>query len=116
MGQQAIVRPKNTLYSDFFENIHPCDQLCNSTLSVAEFGVGSSNFIKMKNPLSIVLIVVGLILGIYGITQLGDSGKSVEVAGIELGVKDKGAQTQAYMFIGLGVLSLIGGLAMSRRK
>ena len=70
----------------------------------------------MKNPFSILLIIVGLLLGIYGITLIGDSGKSVEVAGIELGVKDKGARTQAYMFIGLGALSLIGGLAMSRRK
>ncbi len=70
----------------------------------------------MKNPLGIVLIIVGLILGIYGITQLGDSGKSVEVAGIELGVEDKGKSKQAYMFIGLGVLSLVGGIGMSRRS
>lgn len=70
----------------------------------------------MKNPLSIVLIIVGLLLGIYGAMQVSDSGKSVEVAGIELGVKDKGARTQAYVFIGLGVLSLLGGMAMSKRK
>ncbi len=70
----------------------------------------------MKNPLSIILIIVGIALGIYGITLFGDSGKSVDVAGIELGVKDKGAQTQSYLFIGLGVLSLIGGIALSRKK
>ncbi|MBK9018173.1 MAG: hypothetical protein IPM82_31285 [Saprospiraceae bacterium] len=70
----------------------------------------------MKNPLSIILIIVGIALGIYGITLFGDSGKSVDVAGIELGVKDKGAQTQSYLFIGLGVLSLIGGIAMSKKK
>jgi len=100
----------------FFSSIHPCGQCKNSTFAVAEFRVGSFNSIKMKNPLSIVLIIVGIALGIYGVTQFGDSGKSVEVAGIELGVQDKGARTQAYLFIGLGVLSLIGGLAMSRRK
>ncbi|MBI1226723.1 MAG: DUF3185 family protein [Bacteroidetes bacterium] len=70
----------------------------------------------MKNPLSIILIVVGIALGIYGITKFGDSGKSVEVAGIELGVKDKGSQNQAFLYIGLGVLALVGGVAMSRRK
>lgn len=70
----------------------------------------------MKNPFSIILIIAGLLLGIYGIVQLGDSGKSVEVAGIELGVKDKDKSTQAYLFIGLGVLSLIGGVAMSRKS
>jgi LPXTG-motif cell wall-anchored protein len=70
----------------------------------------------MKNPFSLILIIVGLLLGIYGIVQLGDSGKSVEVAGIELGVKDKGQSNQAYMFIGLGALSLIGGIIIARRK
>lgn len=70
----------------------------------------------MKNPLSIILIIAGLLLGIYGIMQLGDSGKSVEVAGIELGVKDKDKSTKSYLFIGLGVLSLIGGVAMSKRS
>ncbi len=69
----------------------------------------------MKNPLSIVLIIAGILLGIYGIMQLDNSDKSVEIAGIELGVKDKGASNQAYVFIGLGVLSLIGGFAMSKR-
>lgn len=70
----------------------------------------------MKNPFAIILIIAGLALGIYGIMQLGDSGKSVEVAGIELGVKDKDKSTQAYLFIGLGVLGIIGGVAMSKRR
>jgi uncharacterized membrane protein len=78
--------------------------------------LSAKTFDKMKNPLSIILIIVGILLGVYGIMQVGDSGKSVEVAGIELGVKDKGASKQAYLFIGLGVLSLIGGFAMSKRS
>ncbi len=53
----------------------------------------------MKNPLGIILIIVGIALGAYGIMQFGDSGESVEIAGIELGVKDKDARTQAYLFI-----------------
>ncbi len=70
----------------------------------------------MKNPLAIILIVVGIALGIYGATQLDNSKKSVEVAGIELGVKDKGSSNSAYVMIGLGVLSLIGGVMMSRKS
>ncbi len=70
----------------------------------------------MKNPLAIILIILGIGLGIYGIMQFGDSGKSVDIAGIELGVKDKGAQTQSYLFIGLGVLSIIGGVVMSKKN
>jgi hypothetical protein len=70
----------------------------------------------MKNPFAIILIIVGIALGIYGITLFGDSGKSVDIAGIELGVKDKGAQNQSYLFIGLGVLSIIGGVVMSKKN
>jgi hypothetical protein len=73
-------------------------------------------FFKMKNPLAILLIVVGIALGIYGAMQLNDSKKSLEVAGIELGVKDEGSSNAAYVMIGLGVLSLIGGVMMSRKS
>lgn len=70
----------------------------------------------MKNPLAIILIILGIGLGIYGVMQLGDSGKSVDIAGIELGVKDKDAQQKSYLFIGLGVLSLFGGIFISKRS
>jgi hypothetical protein len=70
----------------------------------------------MKNPLSLVLIVAGLLLGIYGVMRMDDSRKSVEIAGVELGVKDTGGLNQAYVLIGLGVLSIIGGVAASRRS
>ncbi len=69
----------------------------------------------MKNPLSIILIVLGIGLGIYGIMQLGDSKKSVEVAGIELSAKDEGGREKAFVLIGLGAVCLIGGVYMSKR-
>ena len=70
----------------------------------------------MKNPLAIILIVLGVGLGIYGVTQLGDSGASLEVAGIELSAEDSGKKTSAYVMIGLGVLCLIGGIGMSKKS
>lgn len=69
----------------------------------------------MKNPLAIILILIGLGLGIYGITQLNDSGGSVEIAGIELSAEDSGKKTSAYAMIGFGILSLIGGIGLSKR-
>ncbi|MCB0520200.1 MAG: LPXTG cell wall anchor domain-containing protein [Lewinellaceae bacterium] len=70
----------------------------------------------MKSLLPVLLIVVGLGLGIYGIMQFGDSGKTLEIAGIELGAHDKSQQTQAFLMIGLGVLSLAGGIFMMKKK
>ncbi len=70
----------------------------------------------MKNPLAIILIVVGLGLGIYGISQLGNSGASVKVGGLELKAEDSGAKTQSYVMIGLGAICLIGGISMSKKK
>lgn len=70
----------------------------------------------MKNLTSVILIIAGLGLGIYGITKFRDSGKSVEVAGIELSAKDKSGQQEAYLLMGLGVVCLISGVYVSRRK
>ena len=70
----------------------------------------------MKNVLPVLLIVFGLGLGIYGIMKYGDSGTSVEVAGIELNAKDNNQQTQAYLFMGLGLAGLAGGLYLMKKK
>jgi LPXTG-motif cell wall-anchored protein len=70
----------------------------------------------MKNLLPIILILAGLGLGIYGIMKYGDSGASVEVLGVELSAKDNKGQQQAYLFMGLGLASLAGGIYLMKRK
>lgn len=70
----------------------------------------------MKNPLAIILTLGGIALGIYGITMLGDSSASVDILGVELGVEDNDMKMEAFLFIGLGVASLIGGLFLMKKK
>ncbi len=70
----------------------------------------------MKNLFPILLILAGLGLGIYGIMKYGDSGSSLEIAGIELSAKNESRQQQAYLFMGLGLVSLAGGLYLMKRK
>lgn len=61
-------------------------------------------------------MIAGLGLAIYGITQLGDSSASLEIGGLELSAEDAGKRNESYLMIGLGVLCLIGGFFMNRKK
>ncbi len=70
----------------------------------------------MKNPLGIVLAVAGLALAIYGIMLFGDSGESASVLGIDVSVQDNDMRMRAFMFLGLGILTLIGGLFVMKKK
>ncbi|MGA7306410.1 MAG: hypothetical protein WBW88_16140 [Rhodothermales bacterium] len=66
----------------------------------------------MNKYLPIVLIVIGLVLGIFGFTKLGDSGASMSVGDMHVSATDQGAQTQAYVLIGLGAIGIIAGVGM----
>ncbi len=70
----------------------------------------------MKNPLGIILTLVGLALVIYGITVFGDSGESASVLGLDVSVQDNDMRTQSYLFMGAGVLALIAGIVTMRKK
>ena len=70
----------------------------------------------MNKFIGIGLIVLALVLGYMGITTVSDSGGSVEVIGIELSAEDEGMKTQGFIYLGLSVLSFIGGISMLRKK
>jgi hypothetical protein len=70
----------------------------------------------MKKTIGIILIVLGVVLGVLGAQDISDSGGSVEIAGIELSAQDEGAKTQGMVFVGLGVVLLVVGGSMMRRK
>jgi hypothetical protein len=70
----------------------------------------------MKNPLGIILAIGGIALAIYGITLFGDSGDSASVLGIDLTVKDNDMRMQAFMYMGIGLAALIGGLFVMKKK
>lgn len=70
----------------------------------------------MKNPLGIILAIGGIALAVYGITLFGDSGDSASVLGIDLTVKDNDMRMQAFMYMGIGLAALIGGLFVMKKK
>lgn len=70
----------------------------------------------MKTIIGIILIVVALVLGYFGINQVQESAKSVEVLGIELSAEDKGGKETGYIELALGVVSLVGGIYLVSKK
>ena len=66
----------------------------------------------MNKYLPIVLIVIGLVLGIFGFTKLDDSGASMSMGDLEITATDEGSRTQAYVLIGLGVVGVLAGVGM----
>lgn len=67
----------------------------------------------MNNTLKIVLLVIGVALIGYGLYTLITPEVSLEAG--PLNVQVQGDHTQSYAMIGLGILSLIGGIAFNRR-
>ena len=70
----------------------------------------------MKSIIGIILIVVALILGYLGVTQIQESANSVEVLGIELSAEDKGGKETGYIQLTLGVVALAGGIYLVSKK
>ncbi len=70
----------------------------------------------MKSIIGIILIVVALILGYLGVTQIQESANSVEVLGIELSAEDKGGKETGYIQLTLGVVALVGGIYLVSKK
>lgn len=70
---------------------------------------------KGNKSIAIILLLAGLALGIMGVNKYNNSGGSVDVLGAELSVKDNTGRNSAYMYIGLGVLSFLGGMYMYRK-
>ena len=67
----------------------------------------------MKNTLKVVLIIVGLICLGYGLYTLLTPQVSINAGPIK--VEKQGDKTQSIALIGLGVLSLFGGLAFQKK-
>ncbi len=70
----------------------------------------------MKNTFGIVLAIAGIALAIYGIMMFGDSGASASVMGMDMSVQDNDMRVQSYLFIGIGVVALFGGVYLAKKK
>lgn len=67
----------------------------------------------MKNTLKIVLLILGIFLVGYGLYTLITPEVSLQAGPLK--VEAQGDNTQSYAMIGLGILSLIGGVAFNKR-
>ena len=70
----------------------------------------------MKNIIAGVLIVLAIGLGYMGINKLSSSSESVEILGLELTASDNDEKTTAYVYLGLAVISLVGGVVIGTKK
>lgn len=70
----------------------------------------------MKRTIGIILIIVGLGLGVFGITKLNDSKSGIEIGDLELTAQDGDKKNEAYTLLALGAIGLIGGLVITNKK
>jgi len=70
----------------------------------------------MKKPIGIILILMSLYLGYAGITKFSNSGESVEVLGLEISAEDSKKKSTAFIYLGLAVASLIGGVTLLKSQ
>ncbi len=69
----------------------------------------------MKKLIPILLIIGGLSLGFFGFEKLDNSDASVSIGNLELSAESEGDKEQAYLMIGLGLISLIGGVYLMKK-
>lgn len=70
----------------------------------------------MKKIVGIILIIISLGLGYTGVNKVANSGESVEIVGIELSASDNDAKTTGFIYLGLAVVLLIGGVTLTGQK
>ena len=66
----------------------------------------------MKQTVGIILLIAALALGYLGYDKMQNSKAGIKIGDLEISAKDKGSNNDAYMFFGLGVICLIGGVVM----
>ena len=70
----------------------------------------------MKKVVGIVLIILAVILGYFGVKGIQESGESVEVLGIELSAENKQDKTIAYVELVGALLIFVGGVYLVGKK
>ncbi len=67
--------------------------------------------------IGLILLIGSIAFGYIGLNKISESSKSVEVLGLEIEASDNSGKEQGYLFVGLAVVLLIGGIyTLNKRK
>lgn len=69
----------------------------------------------MRQLLGIALIICSLFLGYQGIQKITDNSTSVEILDVEIDLSNKSGKEEGYLYTGLAVILLIGGVYMIKK-
>lgn len=70
----------------------------------------------MKQTIGIILIIVAMIMGYLGYTKMQDSKAGIKIGDLEISATDKTSNESAYILLGLGAISLLGGIVLVSRS
>ncbi len=64
----------------------------------------------MNKIIGAVLIIASLAMGYVGFNKISESTKSANVLGLTIEASDQSGKQQGYLFLGLGIILLLGGV------
>ena len=71
---------------------------------------------EIKKVVALLLIIGSIALGYFGFTKIKESSASVEVLDLKLDFSDKSEKEQGYIFLGLAVICLGGGIYLLKKN
>lgn len=69
----------------------------------------------MKKIIAVVLVVLAVLIGYVGFNKVANSSESVNILGLKIEASDESAKTEGFVYIGVGVALLVGGVYMLGR-
>jgi len=66
--------------------------------------------------LGIILIIVSLTLGYFGINKVSDSSAEVKVLGIEINASNESKKQEGFIYLGLAIVLFAGGITLFTKK
>ena len=66
--------------------------------------------------IGIILIVLAVYLGFNGVNMFASSGESVDILGVEISAEDNKQKSTALLYVGLALISFLGGMFLVRKK
>ena len=71
---------------------------------------------KTSKVIGIILIVVSIALGYFGVNKISNSQTSVEVLDIEMKATNQSGKQEGYIYTGLAVILFIGGVYLVQKR